>query len=549
MFVLFSHRLITFVFSSLLLLVSLAFSPMANALLDTPPASTPATTQVQDTFGRDTPRGTVQGFLQALAKNDVALASRYLNVSNNSNATKVVEDFKAVLDSGGKINSELQINNTATGDLDDKLSPNIDKVGEIQGLDGKIDITLERIKQSDNSQIWLFSRATLQKINHIQTSDRPTLVDEYLPSDLLDKDIKGYSVGHLVAVCVLLIATYLMSLVISWLLYALAQLLYRLVGKDKTAESKLPIDGRVIVPLAMVITGVIIKELMLLVGINLVVRSLVERLADILSWVALAWLLLRILDLTFSRAEEYASKNNHPERLSVLNLLKKVLKVLFLALAIFVILGNMGFDLTTGVAALGIGGLALALGAQKTIENLVGSVSLVADQPVSVGDYCKFGTQEGTVEDIGIRSTRLRTSNRTIVTIPNGSFSSMSIENFSRRDMFYFNHNFFVSRDSDTQKVREFIEQVQIFITNHPATNSVLNQVRIAGTQQDAYLVEVKCYMEAKGVIDFNDKQTELILKIAEMMSEVGLNNALPTRHITVHNANHAPELGDEYSI
>lgn len=136
---------------------------------------------------------------------------------------------------------------------------------------------------------------------------------------------------------------------------------------------------------------------------------------------ACTWLFLRIIDILFKRADRLAIIGNHPERVSVLGLIQ-VIKVLLLVLATIVILGNLGFDLTTGILALGIGGLALALGAQKTIENLVGSVSLVADQPINVGDYCKFGSQEGTVEDIGIRSTHSYL--RTLVTIPNGSFSS-----------------------------------------------------------------------------------------------------------------------------
>ena len=229
-----------------------------------------------------------------------------------------------------------------------------------------------------------------------------------------------------------LVATYLLSLLLSWILYLIYLGIYRFNHRKDADKGKHnnPVDRRVIVPMAMVLTGIVIKELMLLVGINLIIRNFVERMADILSWVALAWLLLRIIDILFKRADRLAIIGNHPERVSVLGLIRKVIKVLLLVLATIVILGNLGFDLTTGIAALGIGGLALALGAQKTIENLVGSVSLVADQPINVGDYCKFGSQEGTVEDIGIRSTRIRTSNRTLVTIPNGSFSSMSIENF-----------------------------------------------------------------------------------------------------------------------
>ena len=507
--------------------------PVQAAAPAKPASSATATQAPQDTFRRDTPRGTMQGFMQALAQNDWALAINYIDVNNNKNPSATIQSLKAALDSGGRINEQLQISNDPAGNLDDKLPPNLDKVGEINAPNtnkGSIDILLQRVKQNNGTQVWLISQQTLQQVSTLSPNAKPTLVERYVPKKWLDEDIKGYSVGHIAAVIALLFATYVLSLLISQLFFWLFRTLYLATHPDK--DKRFPIDGRVVVPAAMVITGVIIKELMIVVGINLVARNVVSKLADMLSWVALAWLLLRIMDLVFKRAENYASNNNHPERLSVLNLLRKVVKVILLAIAAIVILGNLGFDLTTGIAALGIGGVSLALGAQITIENLVGSVSVVADQPVNVGDYCRFGSQEGTVEDIGIRSTRLRTTDRTVVTIPNGNFSSMSIENVSKRDMFHFSQVFYVSRDSDIDKLKEFLEQTQIYITNHPDTNSMLNQVRISGTQQDAYLVEVRCYMTVKGVMDFNQKQTEMILQIAELMQDVGLKNALPTSRV-----------------
>ena len=507
--------------------------PVQAAAPAKPASSATATQAPQDTFRRDTPRGTMQGFMQALAQNDWALAINYIDVNNNKNPSATIQSLKAALDSGGRINEQLQISNDPAGNLDDKLPPNLDKVGEINAPNtnkGSIDILLQRVKQNNGTQVWLISQQTLQQVSTLSPNAKPTLVERYVPKKWLDEDIKGYSVGHIAAVIALLFATYVLSLLISQLFFWLFRTLYLATHPDK--DKRFPIDSRVVVPAAMVITGVIIKELMIVVGINLVARNVVSKLADMLSWVALAWLLLRIMDLVFKRAENYASNNNHPERLSVLNLLRKVVKVILLAIAAIVILGNLGFDLTTGIAALGIGGVALALGAQKTIENLVGSVSVVADQPVNVGDYCRFGSQEGTVEDIGIRSTRLRTTDRTVVTIPNGNFSSMSIENVSKRDMFHFSQVFYVSRDSDIDKLKEFLEQTQIYISNHPDTNSMLNQVRISGTQQDAYLVEVRCYMTVKGVMDFNQKQTEMILQIAELMQDVGLKNALPTSRV-----------------
>lgn len=520
--------------STLMLSPSLGFSVGTQA-----PASSTAPTTTQDTFGRDTPRGAMQGLLKALAQNDKELATNYLPVTERKNSKALVTELKTALDSGGRIANELQMSNDPAGNLDDKLAPNLDKVGDLtlrnQHQDKTVDILFERVKQKDGTQVWLLSEQTLKAIQSVENIGKTTIVEAYMPNDLLKQEIKGYSVGHILAVIAVLVVTYALSLLLSWFLYAIFRGVYQATHRAKSPDElpkPVPIDKRVIVPMAMILTGIFIQELMIIVGINLVVRNIVERMADILSWGASVWLFLRILDIIFTPLERYATENHHPERLSVLNLLRKVIKALLLIVATIVILGNLGFDLTTGIAALGIGGLALALGAQKTIENLVGSVSLVADQPVNVGDYCVFGSQEGTVEDIGIRSTRLRTLNRTLVTIPNGSFSSMSIENYSKRDMFHFNQLFYISRDSNTKKLREFIEEVQIYIVNHPVTNSHWNQVRISSTQQDAYIVEVRCYLAVKGVMDFNEKQTLMILRIAEIMQEMGLKNALPTSHV-----------------
>src|SRR5207237_8568046 len=102
------------------------------------------------------------------------------------------------------------------------------------------------------------------------------------------------------------------------------------------------------------------------------------------------------------------------------------------------VLGAWGYNVDTVLAGLGVGGIAVALAAQKTIENLFGGVSVISDKPVLVGDFCQFGGQVGTVEDIGLRSTRIRTLDRTVVTVPNSQFSTMTLENFSRRDRIWF---------------------------------------------------------------------------------------------------------------
>jgi MscS family membrane protein len=133
---------------------------------------------------------------------------------------------------------------------------------------------------------------------------------------------------------------------------------------------------------------------------------------------------------------------------AVLPLLSRVFKITIVILAIAAILSNWGYNTTTILAGLGIGGVAIALAAQKTIENLFGGVAVISDHPVSVGDFCRFGDRVGTIEDIGLRSTRIRTPDRTLLNVPNAQFSSMTLENFSRRDKTLFHLTLNLRRDT-----------------------------------------------------------------------------------------------------
>src|SRR5207237_651308 len=143
--------------------------------------------------------------------------------------------------------------------------------------------------------------------------------------------------------------------------------------------------------------------------------------------VAVTWLLLRFLDVVAMRFERRLEVQRHMRAVATVPLGRRALKVFVALIAFIAALQNFGFNVTGLLAGLGVGGLAVALAAQKTVENLFGSVSLVADQPVRVGDVCRFGETVGTVEDIGLRSTRVRTLDRTLVTIPNAQFSPPSL--------------------------------------------------------------------------------------------------------------------------
>ncbi|WP_422546981.1 mechanosensitive ion channel family protein [Psychrobacter glacincola] len=498
-------------------------------------------TSIPDSFGRDTPRDTVQGFIAALGENDYLLASNYLNLSKADNPTTIVRQFKQALDAGGRFQTDLQIDNTPEGNLTDQLPPSQENVGVIKVSDTSIPLLLERVVSKQGEQYWQFSTETLSSIPEAIENYEPTLVSRYTIASLEGKKLFDYQLADLVAALMITISSFLFTYIAVWLLYHLLAIIY-----PRLRDVALPLPDKVILPLAVVIMALILSEVMVYAGVSVTLREPVNRFAEIASWVAITWLLLRIIDALFTRAVNLSYKKNYTERVSILGLLRKIVKALLLIFAVIVTFGNLGFDLTTGIAALGVGGLALALGAQKTIENLVGSVVVVADSPVRIGDYCKFGTYEGTVIDIGIRSSRVRTLTRTIVTVPNGDFSSMQIENFTSRDMFRFLHQLYIKRTADIDVVFKMVKHLDKFLDEHELTNQEWNQVNILELRQDCYIIQLQAYINVTGIIEFYEKQDVLFVDILMQVRQYDVEHALPTQQLIVKQPELQAQLENE---
>ncbi len=484
-----------------------------------------------DPFGRDTPRGTVGGFLNALASHDDLLASSYLQLEQGDNPTTLVRKFKKALDAGGRLQSDLQVSGSPEGDLTDNLSANYDDVGVIDYQDETIPLRLIRVKQADGHQLWLFSQETLQQIPAIVANSKPTLVEQYSVESLDNAKVFNVYLSDIIAVLILTLIAFAVIYVCVWLLYLAVSFIYPNI-RDKS----LPVTDNVVLPLAVLITSLLLTELMVWAGVSVTVREPTSRVIDIFAWVSLTWLLLRILDSTFNRVEQHSHKHKRVEQVAIIGLARRLVKVSLLAIAVIVIFGNLGFDLTTGMATLGLGGLALALGAQKTVENLVGSVVVVADRPVRVGDYCKFGEYDGIVQEIGIRSTRVRTFERSIVTIPNGEFAAMQIENFTAKDMFRFLHLLHIKRNCKVELIHKMLRELDKFLNDHYLTNQEWNQVRISELRQDCYVIECQAYINANGMREFFDKQNVVLIDLLKEVDKYDVEHALPTQQILLEN-------------
>ncbi len=184
----------------------------------------------------------------------------------------------------------------------------------------------------------------------------------------------------------------------------------------------------------------------------------------------------------------------------------------------------------TTLAGLGIGGLAIALAAQKTLENLIGGVSLLMDKAVHVGDFCEIGGRQGTVEDIGLRSLKLRALNQNLLVVPNGSLAQMQFENMQARAKLLIDTTFILRIETKVEQLRLVLDRVQRMVNEHPSIESGTSRVRLNNFAGAAFEIELVAYANTGDWVQFTTIRQELILKLADIVEAAGAQFAGPTQ-------------------
>jgi MscS family membrane protein len=193
-------------------------------------------------------------------------------------------------------------------------------------------------------------------------------------------------------------------------------------------------------------------------------------------------------------------------------------------------LSAMDVNVTAALAGLGIGGLAIGLGAQKTFENLLGGISILTDKAIVVGDPCKIGDRAGTVEDIGLRSTRIRTEDRTVVSIPNGTVATATLENFRFRDKILCRQILRLRYDLAPDHIRYILGQVRETLARHSKVEESSLRVRVIRFAEYAIEVELYAYILERDYGIFLATQEDLLLQVMETLAQTGGAIALPTQ-------------------
>ncbi len=280
---------------------------------------------------------------------------------------------------------------------------------------------------------------------------------------------------------------------------------------------------------AVVVAAVLLPWLALLPEAHRSVRAFLGGLATI----AVFWALWRSVDVWAQFLMERPWARDNPSARSLLSVTRNFAKVFVLVGGLVATLAAFGYPVATVLAGLGIGGLALAFGAQKTIENLFGSVSLAADQPFRVGDFVKIEDFTGNVERIGMRSTQVRTLDRTLVSLPNGKLADMRIEDFASRDRIRFAATVQLVYGTTEEQVRRVVADVEAMLRANPKVWPDTVVAKLLAFSPSSLDVEVLCWFQTNDFAEFRDLRQEALLGIMRIVAEAGTGFAFPTQ--TVH--------------
>jgi MscS family membrane protein len=517
-----------------LLLPMLFLSSTARAqFLKPDTAKNKATEKVwePDSLGRRTPRGTVEGFLQAAGAKKYGTAARYLRfdtkLKKKPNRVKLAEALENLLETKGTIYPYSWISDQSAGNSDDNLGPNLDRIGVASVNNQSFDLILESSTDTAGAPIWLFSSETIERIPLDTTEiQEKTLVEQVSPKFLEKHQWGSVPVAHWLAMVLIAIAAYLVAGVLVAGLLRFLPIVWKRARRESTAgiiqSFALPI--RLYLAVLLFVWGS--RE----AGISIIVRQRLNDVTLIVGLVALLLLIWQLLDFISGLIEKQMLNHGNHAGLSAVLFLRRAAKGALVVMGVIFILSTFGFDISTWLAALGIGGIALALGTQKTVENFVGSVTLIADHPVRVGDFCKAGDVVGTIEQIGMRTTRIRTGDRTIISIPNGEFSSMKIENFAPRDKFLFDPVIALRLETTPDQIRYLLVTLRSLLYAHPKVDPDPARVRFVGFGSDAIKIEFWTYINTTSNDEYLEVQEDLLLRIMDIVNASGTGLAFPSQ-------------------
>ena len=273
----------------------------------------------------------------------------------------------------------------------------------------------------------------------------------------------------------------------------------------------------------------IVRILLPLLQLPVQATAIVHKSLRIAATFLIVLVLLRVVNLITAYLVTISARTESRMDDQFIPILKQITKVIIVVIGVLHILNLLDFNITALIAGLSIGGLALALAAQDTVKNFLGSVMIFADRPFQIGDFVEGAGFVGTVVEVGFRSTRIKTSDTSIISVPNGNMANASVTNKGVREYRLFSTTLGITYDTPPDLLEAFTQGVKDIMTHHPQVSNDDIYVRFVEFGASSLNIFVRAYMAVPGYAEELEIKESINLALLRWAETLGVQFAFPT--------------------
>ena len=515
--------LVAFLAPLVTLALAASLSAQVTSLLTGQSQPKPAANVPQDPLGRGTPHGTIVGFLRAAQDERNSIAIQYFQPARTRRRPSQEQDEELAQELLTILNQKFapfldSVSNDAQGRLDDGLPADQEKIAGFRGDPQTFQLILIRQEDPQGNQLWYISRQTLDQVPAVYYSLQYPAIEKLFPKFMVRDRFLAMPLWQWLAILIAIPV----ALGLGWVLAWVGRQILKAYRRSRDLPPVPEAEGSGFGPGTLLLALVFHYIAVYFIGASLLYRVYYRRVVLVLLILGLFWAATRTTRvLARVISNRLVAHGRYAER-SLISLARRIVNVIILIFLVLVALQTVGVNVTAALAGLGIGGLAVGLGAQKTFENLLGGISILSDRAIQIGDVCKIGDQTGVVEDIGLRSTKLRTADRTLVSIPNGTVATATLENYRWRDKILSKQIVRLRYDISPQHVTFLLERMREIVQHDPKVEASTARVRLLRFADFAFEVELFAYILESDYNAFLAAQEDLLLRITAAIEESG---------------------------
>jgi len=522
------------VFAPILLLILGLFSLQATAQ-ESDTQNEPEVVIPADDLDRGTPLRSGNGFMAQADKRDFEAAAEFMDLRNlrgeasQLTGAQLARRLSVIIARATWVDVDELVDDPA-GRGNDNLPDYRDSIGIILDDGKEIRLFMQKVPRGDGEYIWKISNATVSAVPKLYAVyGYPEFVED-LRRSLPDVAFMGYELFK----WVLLLAT---GAGVYIGVFLIALVIRRMLG-DPDTPSYRKIFRFIVLPFGIWLVIVSISSAASSLGSGITAEA--WRNASPIPIIVTVWMMFGAMNLIRDIYSGRLHNQGRPGAAVLLQPAGNAIKILIALGAIVVYMDKLGINITTVLAGLGVGGIAVALALQKPMEDVFGAFTLYTQQPIRVGDFCRIGDESGTIEEIGLRTTRLRTLANTVIAIPNAKLANEPIDNISARRKIRYRPVLRLRYDTSPEQMQQVLVGIRELLASDEKVLAESQRVRFKEIADDALLVEVNAYLDTTDWATYLELAESLNIRILRIVAHAGTKLSLPAKTL------HLEQMPDE---